>query len=83
LGLRREAAARRQAFGGSLVDDAMVALADPEVRVLHCLPAHRGEEIAESVLEGPRSAVWRQAENRLHTQKAVLELFLGAAPGNG
>ena len=54
----------------------LLAEAGPDAIVLHCLPAHRGEEIAESVLEGPRSAVWRQAENRLHSQKAVLELLM-------
>ncbi|MEX0651274.1 MAG: ornithine carbamoyltransferase, partial [Actinomycetota bacterium] len=50
-----------------------------DVVVLHCLPAHRGQEIAAEVLEGPRSAVWDQAENRLHTQKALLLRLLGAA----
>jgi ornithine carbamoyltransferase len=77
MGQEEEAEKRRQAFRGYCVDDEMLALAASDVRVLHCLPAHRGEEISESVLEGPRSAVWQQAENRLHTQKAVLELFLG------
>ena len=55
----------------------MLALAAPDPIVLHCLPAHRGEEISAGVLEGSASAVWRQAENRLHVQKAILELFLG------
>ena len=77
MGQEEEAERRRHAFRGYCLDDQLLALAAPDVQVLHCLPAHRGEEIAESVLEGPRSAVWRQAENRLHTQKAVLELFLG------
>jgi ornithine carbamoyltransferase len=58
------------------VDRSLVAAADPSAVVLHCLPAHRGEEIAEDVLEGPRSAVFDQAENRLHAQKALLELLL-------
>ena len=53
-----------------------IARANPNAIVLHCLPAHRGEEISDAVIEGPRSAVWRQAENRLHTQKAILEMFL-------
>jgi ornithine carbamoyltransferase len=51
-------------------------LAAPDVMVLHCLPAHRGEEITEAVLEGPHSAVFTQAENRLHVQKAILERLL-------
>jgi ornithine carbamoyltransferase len=76
MGQEEEAERRRKAFAGYCVDDAMLALASSDVRVLHCLPAHRGEEITEAVLEGPRSAVFRQAENRLHTQKAILELFL-------
>jgi ornithine carbamoyltransferase len=76
MGQEEEAAARRRAFAGFCVDDQLLAAATDKAIVLHCLPAHRGEEISEAVLEGPRSAVWRQAENRLHTQKAVLELFL-------
>jgi ornithine carbamoyltransferase len=72
----QEAAARRSAFAGFCVDERLLELAARDAVVLHCLPAHRGEEISAAVLEGPRSAVWRQAENRLHTQKALLELFL-------
>ena len=53
--------------------------APPSAIVLHCLPAHRGEEIDEATLEGPRSRVWNQAENRLHVQKALLVWLLGAA----
>jgi ornithine carbamoyltransferase len=58
------------------IDDALVGLADPDAIVLHCLPAHVGEEITEQVLYGPRSLVFDQAENRLHTQKAVLALVV-------
>ncbi len=76
MGQEAEAQKRRTAFVGYCIDDAMLASASSRAIVLHCLPAHRGEEIAESVLEGPRSAVWRQAENRLHSQKAVLELLM-------
>ena len=54
------------------------ARAKPEAIVLHCLPAHRGEEIDDATLEGPRSRVWDQAENRLHVQKALLVWLLGA-----
>jgi ornithine carbamoyltransferase len=57
----------------------MLAKAKPEAIVLHCLPAHRGEEIDDAVIEGPRSRVWDQAENRLHVQKALLVWLLGAA----
>ena len=53
-----------------------MALAAPDAIVLHCLPAHRGEEISDEVIEGPQSLVWRQAENRLHAQKALLESLL-------
>ncbi len=77
MGQEQEASARRRAFAGYCLDDALVARGSERAIVLHCLPAHRGEEISEAVLEGPRSAVWRQAENRLHTQKAILELYLG------
>ncbi|MEB3070436.1 ornithine carbamoyltransferase [[Mycobacterium] vasticus] len=58
------------------INDELVALADSEVTVLHCLPAHRGDEITDSVIDGPRSAVWDEAENRLHAQKALLVWLL-------
>lgn len=61
------------------VDDALLALAAPEAVVLHCLPAYRGKEIAASVLDGPRSRVWDEAENRLHAQKALLVWLLERA----
>ena len=80
MGQEAEAEARRVAFRGFLVDEALMARASDRAIALHCLPAHRGEEISAGVLDGPRSAVWQQAENRLHVQKAVLELFLGGAP---
>ena len=77
MGQESEAKSRAAAFAGYQVDAGLMQLADPGAIVLHCLPAHRGEEIAADVLEGPQSAVWEQAENRLHVQKAVLE-FLAA-----
>lgn len=77
MGQEEEAAARRAAFRGYRVTTALVAAASPEVVVLHCLPAHRGEEIDAEVLEGPRSFVWDQAEARLHTAKAALAWALG------
>jgi ornithine carbamoyltransferase len=76
MGQEAEAEKRRRAFQGYLVDRALMGAAAPGAMVLHCLPAHRGEEIAEDVLEGPQSAVFDQAENRLHVQKALLELLL-------
>jgi ornithine carbamoyltransferase len=79
MGQEDEAEARRQAFRDYCVNSELLALADRDVIVLHCLPAHRGEEITHDVIEGAHSAVWRQAENRLHVQKAILELFLATA----
>ena len=64
------------AFAGYTLDAALLRAASPDAIVLHCLPAHRGEEISDEVIEGPQSAVWQQAENRLHAQKALLELML-------
>lgn len=60
------------------VNDELVALADSDVVVLHCLPAHRGEEVTDEVIDGPHSAVWDEAENRLHAQKALLVWLLGS-----
>jgi ornithine carbamoyltransferase len=77
MGQEAERDERLRAFAGYTVDSQLVAEADPEAIVLHCLPAHPGEEIAADVLYGQRSAVWDEAENRLHTAKAVLALTLG------
>ncbi|AJE02216.1 ornithine carbamoyltransferase [Geobacter pickeringii] len=76
MGQEAEQKVREKAFAGFCVDDALVALAKPDCMVLHCLPAHRGEEIADSVIEGPRSAVWDEAENRLHVQKAIMATLM-------
>jgi ornithine carbamoyltransferase len=76
MGQEGEAEERRQRFAGFLVDEALLARARAEAIVLHCLPAHRGEEISDAVIEGPQSAVWDQAENRLHAQKALLEMLM-------
>ena len=73
MGQEAEAAARLKAFQGFTVDAALMAGARPGAIVLHCLPAHRGEEISEEVLEGPQSRVFEEAENRMHVQKALLE----------
>ncbi|HET7501508.1 MAG TPA: ornithine carbamoyltransferase [Kofleriaceae bacterium] len=73
MGQEADAARRRAAFVGYCVDAALVARAASNAIVLHCLPAHRGEEITGDVLDGPRSLAWVQAENRLHVGKALLE----------
>lgn len=72
MGQEAEQEARRRAFAGYTVDAGIMAAAAPDALFLHCLPAHRGEEVTEDVLEGPQSAVWDEAENRLHAQKAIL-----------
>ncbi len=77
MGQEAEAEARRQAFAGFMVTPEMMAAASPEAVFMHCLPAHRGEEVAAEVIDGPRSVVFDEAENRLHVQKAVLLLLLG------
>jgi ornithine carbamoyltransferase len=78
MGQEAENEARLEALKGWTVDAAMMAAARPGAIVLHCLPAHRGEEIDEATLEGPQSRVWDEAENRLHVQKALLVWLLGA-----
>ena len=65
-------AKRLRDFEGYQVDEELMAAADPEAVFLHCLPAHRGEEVSAEVADGPRSRIFDQAENRLHAQKAVL-----------
>jgi len=79
MGQESEAAARRRAFKNYQVNERLVALAGPEVLVMHCLPAHRGEEITDAVIDGPRSVVFDQAENRLHAQKAIMAWLAGVS----
>lgn len=81
MGKESEEAARAAAFADYTVDADLVALAGPGAIVLHCLPAYRGKEISAEVLEGPQSAVWDEAENRRHAQKAVLAWLLRAKEG--
>ena len=76
MGFEAETAAREQAFRGFTVDTAMMSAARPEALFMHCLPAHRGEEVSAEVLESPQSVVWEEAENRLHVQKALMEYLL-------
>jgi len=72
MGQEDERAARLATFAGYTVDDALLAAAEPGACFLHCLPAHRGEEVAASVIDGPASLVWPQAANRLHAARALL-----------
>lgn len=71
MGQEEEAATRREAFAAFRVDDELLALAAPEAVLLHCLPAHRGEEITAAALDGPRAVVWEQAANRMHAMRAA------------
>jgi ornithine carbamoyltransferase len=78
MGQEESADVRIPVFQPYQVNEQLLSYADPEVIVLHCLPAHRGEEITDEVMEGPRSRIWDQAENRMHAQKALLVSLLGA-----
>lgn len=77
MGQEAERAVRQRAFAGYQINEALLKLAKPDAIVLHCLPAHRGEEITDAVIEGPQSAVFDEAENRLHVQKAIMALLMG------
>lgn len=77
MGQEREAARRRKAFQGYQMNRSLLKRAHPDAIVLHCLPAHRGEEITDDVMDSPQSVIFQQAENRLHMQKAILEWLLG------
>ena len=76
LAKMEESAKRELVFPPYQVNEQLVAEADPEVIVMHCLPAHRGEEVQADVIDGPQSVVWEEAENRLHVQKALMEFLL-------
>jgi ornithine carbamoyltransferase len=78
MGQEEEQAKREEVFRGYQVDSGLMALAAKDALFMHCLPAHRGEEVSAEVLEGPQSVVWDEAENRLHAQKALLEFLLVA-----
>jgi ornithine carbamoyltransferase len=77
MGQEEEAQERMRAFQGFIVDDALMAKAASNAIFLHCLPAHRGEEVSESVIDGPQSRIFDEAENRLHAQKAILLELMG------
>jgi ornithine carbamoyltransferase len=78
MGYEAESAERMKAFADWCVDREMMAAAHPDALFMHCLPAHRGEEVEAEVIDGPQSVVWDEAENRMHVQKALMEyLVLG------
>lgn len=80
MGQEAEAAKRLRAFEGFTVDEALFGQAASDAVFLHCLPAHRGEEVSNEVVEGPQSAVWQQAENRMHAARGLLLFLLGVLP---
>ena len=77
MGQEAEQKQREAAFAGYCLDDTLMTQAKPDAVVMHCLPAHRGEEISDSVIEGRNSVVWDEAENRLHIQKAIMVTLMG------
>jgi len=77
MGQEEEQAKREIAFEGYEVDQSLMSLANKSAIFLHCLPAHRGEEVAANVIDGPQSRVWDEAENRLHVQKALMAVLMG------
>ena len=76
MGFEAENEARKKAFADWRVDEAMMEVAKPDALFMHCLPAHRGEEVSAEVIDGPQSVVWDEAENRMHAQKALMEFLL-------
>ena len=76
MGYEAENAERLKAFANRCVDDRLMAVARSDALFMHCLPAHRGEEVAASVIDGSQSVVWDEAENRMHVQKALMEYLL-------
>ena len=77
MGQEEEQRKREQAFADFQVNETIMALANKDALFMHCLPAHRGEEVSAEVIDGPQSVVWDEAENRLHAQKALLEFLIG------
>jgi ornithine carbamoyltransferase len=76
MGYEAENEVRRAAFADWCVNADMMAVARPDALFMHCLPAHRGEEVTADVIDGPQSVVWDEAENRMHVQKALMEYLL-------
>lgn len=83
MGQEDESEARKRAFRNYKVDETLMKLAARDAIFLHCLPAHRGEEVTDEVIEGRWSRVWEQAENRLHVQKALMAVLLGNGRTDG
>jgi ornithine carbamoyltransferase len=79
MGQEEEQALRAKAFANYQVDSKLMAAAAPEALFMHCLPAHRGEEVSADVIDGLQSVIWDEAENRLHAQKALLEFLMTPA----
>jgi ornithine carbamoyltransferase len=82
MGFEAENETRKRAFAGWRVDAAMMAQAKPDALFMHCLPAHRDEEVSADVIDGPQSVVWDEAENRMHVQKALMEYLVCGRVGN-
>ena len=76
MGQEQEQDARQEVFRAYQVNESLLALANKDALFMHCLPAHRGEEVTEGVLNGSQSVVWDEAENRLHAQKALIEALM-------
>jgi ornithine carbamoyltransferase len=76
MGYEAENEVRRKAFAAWCVDAKLMSTAKPDALFMHCLPAHRGEEVSADVIDGPQSVVWDEAENRMHVQKALMEYLL-------
>src|SRR5690606_22338437 len=81
MGFESENEERRKAFADWCVDSEMMAAAAPDAIYMHCLPAHRGEEVTAEVIDGPQSVVWDEAENRLHVQKALMDYLVPGRMG--
>jgi ornithine carbamoyltransferase len=79
MGMEQEQSIRQEALGDYQINKYLLQAAKPDAIVMHCLPAHRGEEITDEVMEGPQSAIFDQAENRLHVQKAIMALLMSDA----
>ena len=77
MGQEEEQSRRERAFAGFQVDARLMSRAATQAIFLHCLPAHRGEEVSAEVIDGPQSVVWDEAENRLHIQKAIMAVIMG------